>query len=106
MRNLNQPLTYWGSATDGYGGYTFTDPVVIYGRWEERSELFRTDDGEQLTSRAVVFVDTDVGIGGYLCEGDHSADPDPTVVAGAQQIRQFSKIPDLRRLGYARKAYL
>lgn len=105
VRNLRADITYWATTPDGFGGFTSAAPVTMKGRWEGRNELFRTITGEQVVSAAIVFVESDVDINGYLFEGVSTV-ADPTLVSGAMQIKQFVRIPDLRNLSHDRRAFL
>jgi hypothetical protein len=110
-RNLKQDVVYWGNpVNDGYGGRTFADPVEMKVRWEDKHELFIDSSGQQKTSQAVVFVGEDVVVGGYLMLGTlsdlSSADESPLEIAGAYEIKAFSKIPDLKGESFVRNAWL
>lgn len=105
-REHPQEITHWVVTPDVYGGYSFAAPVKINGRWEERAELFRTIQGDEEISKAIVYVDTDVALSDYLALGDFTATSDPTTLDTTHQVRQFDKIPDLRINTYERKAIL
>lgn len=105
LRNLREDITYWVATPSTYGGFVFSTPTTLKGRWEEKAMLFRDSTGDEVTSEAVVYLDTDVNVGDFLFHGS-SAAADPTTVQGTKQIRQFSKIPDLRHVDYERKAFL
>lgn len=104
-RNLKQDVTHWSVTPDGFGGFTFTTPAALKGRWQEVSELFRTPTGEEETSRAIVYLSADVANNDYLFLGISEA-VDPTSISNTYQIRQFHKTPDLRNLDHLRKAFL
>jgi len=111
-RNLNQTVVYWASPVpDGYGGKTFDDPVEIDARWEDRQELFIDAHGNEVHSHAVVIIDQDVDMGGYLYLGDlddlsSEEESDPQTVSGAREIRSFQKVPNIRATAYRRTAWL
>lgn len=109
-RLLKQTVTYWGNpAPDGWGGFTFDDPLAIVGRWEDRTELFiNAATGREERSRAVVYLNQDVDVGGYLYLGTatDSADDNPKDVDGAFQIKAFEKSPDIKGTRFSRKAWL
>lgn len=109
-KNLTATAVYWGTpASDGYGGRTFADPMEINCRWEQKQELFIDATGQQQISRAVVYLDQDVDLGGYLYLGildDLDSAPIPEDVAGSYEIRGFSSIPSLRGDMNKRKAWL
>jgi len=100
-RNLNQTVVYWGTPSpDGFGGNTFATYVEINGRWEDSSEKFINPEGEEVVSKAMIFLDQDVDIGGWLYLGDtddiSSANQDsPENVDGAYEIRAFMKTPNI-----------
>ena len=103
-RNLKQDITSWTVTDDGYGGWTYGTPVTFKGRWEDRQTTFRDAEGEEVVSNAIVYLIQDVAIGDFLFEGETVA-ADPTTV-GAQRVRQFNKIPNLRKTEMQRKAFL
>lgn len=106
-RHHKQTATYWQvTGSNGYGGYAFADPVALSVRWEEREELFRDSEGEEQTSRAIVFLGQDVEIGDYLALGDYTATADPTDLDDAYRVMQFRKVTDLRNVKALRKAML
>ena len=70
---LDQSATYWPPATpDGFGGVSYGAPVAINCRWQNRSVLFRSVDGEELTSEAIVYVDRVLASKGLLMLGTHT----------------------------------
>lgn len=110
-KNLKQTCLYWGnSVADGYGGYTFDDPIEIDCRWEDLQELFIDSTGNEAKSLAVVFLDRDVVSGEYLMLGDlddlSSSSAEPDQESNAKQIRSFKKIPNIKGTDYLRKVWL
>jgi len=117
-RQCKQVCVYWGSPTeDGFGGKTFADPVEIYCRWEDMHQIVTDAKGAEVTSRALVFVLQDVDEEGYLylgtlddlyddAESSAGAIDNPASIEGAYIIKRFQKTPDLKGIGYLRKAYL
>lgn len=106
-RNLLQNITYWSrGAPDGFGGFAFSTPVTIKGRWEERTDLFKDPQGNEQRSSARVYVDTDVELGGYILLGV-SAATDPTAeTVDAREILDFRKTPNLRATQHERRVLL
>jgi len=99
IRGLNQSCTYWGNpASDGYGWYTFDDPVLIDCRWEEKQVLFRTPNGEEKLSSAIVYIGQDVDLGGYVALGDYtdSIYSNPKDVSSSRKIENCGEVPNLR----------
>jgi len=82
--NMNQAATYWApGANDGFGGVMFGAAVAVMCRWQEKAELFRSPDGQELTSSAVVYVDRLLAVRGKLALGTFVGTPD----ASAREIR-------------------
>jgi len=109
-RNLKQTAVYWGNpVSNGYGGWTLDSPVEISVRWEDRNELFTSPDGREEVSSAIIYTAQDVDIGGYLFLGeltDLSSSQLYSDEDDSFKIRQFSKSPNQRVSGFARKAFL
>lgn len=90
-----EEATYWGSpVSNGSGGFTYSLPVTLKVRWEERQERFTDVGGEDKVSRAVVFVPVKIDIGGYLFKGKSTV-TDPTKVVEAYRIEQYREIPPI-----------
>lgn len=105
-RNLKQDVTYWSpSSFDQFGNQVWGTPAVIKGRWEDRTDLFIIETGEEVRSRARVYLNSDVVVGGYLFLGVSSS-TDPGTVTGAREIRDFRKIPTITADLFERRALL
>lgn len=107
-RNYKDDVTYWVVTPGDYGSFTFSTPVTVKGRWEDKSILFRNPAGEEEVSQAIVYMPLDLSTNDYLYLGESVA-ADPTTIVGAvmpHQIKLFRKIPDLRTIEYERKAFL
>lgn len=106
----DQTAVYWGNPIkDGFGGYAFDDAVEINCVWEDTTELIRDSQGNEITSRAKVFVVQDLDEEGYLYLGsldDLESAPVPSEVEKAFQIKRFDKTKALRKEEYLRIAYL
>jgi len=95
FNHLYQKATYWApGAVSGFGGRTFSAPVTIRVRWEDRAELFIDADGNEVRSRSIVYSDISVKQGGYLFLGESTA-TDPTTVNNAYEIRDVTSTPNL-----------
>ena len=110
-RNLKQMALYWDTPTpSGWGGDTWDDPVEINCRWEQKHEIFINAEGDEVRSQAVVYLDQDVDLGGYLMLGDlddiSSSTESPDDVDSAFEIRAFAKIPNIKGTKFVRKAWL
>ncbi len=103
---LNQTATYWAKdGEDDFGNTSFSSPQTIECRWEDNSEMFRDDNGNEVMSNAVVYVNKDLELEGYLYLGDNDAN-DPTTLDNAREIRKFEKMPSVDGSEYQRKAWL
>ena len=109
-----QTAVYWGTpVNDGYGGYTFDDPVEILVRWEDKNVLFKDNTGRELISKAQVFIHSDYTVEeeGWLYLGDlddsglDSAST-PDEVDGAFQIKRINKIPPIGKTENIISVYL
>jgi len=111
VRHLNQTLTYWAPPADGstnlYGKPTSVAPVQYKCRWENKTETLQNKNGEEFTSKTRIFLDgsSAISLDGYVFLGV-SAAPDPTSVAGAQEIQQTGNTPDLRGMKSLTTIYL
>jgi hypothetical protein len=104
-----QTCVYWGNPqNDGYGHFTYDDPVEILCRWEDTNEVnlgwFSSGfPGNILLSKSNVMVLQDVDLQGYLYLGtlsdiDSSYDTSkPITIPGAYLIHRFDKIPMVRK---------
>ena len=102
----NQTITYWAPSTpDMYGEPTFDTPVTMEGRWQEINEVFTSPRGDEIVSRAVVYVENDVQLNGYLALGVFN-DADPTDINTAYEIKVFQKHPSISANMFLRKAVL
>jgi hypothetical protein len=111
-RQLNQTAVYWATpSADGYGGYTWDNPVEISCRWEDTIQVITDSNGEEIVSRAVVYLDQDVDENGVLFLGsltdlDSTQEADPMTADSAYRIRRFDKVPNIKGTDFLRKAYL
>lgn len=97
---LNQTLTYWEPGVpDGFGRLDFSavTRVDLPCRWEEKAVQFRDIEGTLQVSRAVVYLEDPVVLGGYVALGAGAgvAGADPRD-AGASEIRYIGTSPSLQ----------
>jgi len=111
---FNQKAVYWPSPTpDGYGGYTYGEPVEVAVRWTIKREKFLTSQGtgngvEEVLSRVVVLSETDFDMKGRMALMnliDLSSFGTPET-EDALTIEGFEKIPTIKADQFLRKAYL
>jgi len=102
-----EAITWWQvTGSNGYGGFTFAAPVVIEGRWEDKQVRFMSHEGEELTSVALAYIDTDVSSGDFLARGDESGNALPEDATEAHRIEKYDKVPDLRLVEVVRKVMM
>jgi len=116
-RMRRQKAVYWALQSEDSGGDDFDDygqplvvaPVEIDCRWEDSTEEFIDADGVPQMSRAIVYVDRDVDVGGVLMLGT-LADVDdvdnPKINDAAWEIKRFDNFPDLKAKEFLKTAYL
>ena len=114
---LKQTAVYWGLASEGdegidfddYGQPLLTDPVDLDCRWEDVSEEFISADGTRQLSRAKVYVNEDVDVGGILMLGTEDDITDSDNVKenkGAWEVKRFDSLPTFKATEFLRTAWL
>lgn len=107
VRRLNQQVTWWPVGNDGFGGDTFSAPVLVMAFWEDRQETYvGSIDRRERVSKAIVFVDRAISVGDYLAQGDKTATSNPTLEPTADKVQRYQKFPDLRNLEALHKVIL
>lgn len=116
-RMRRQTAVYWalGSADSGgkdfdrFGQPMYVDPVEIKCRWEDVSEEYIDAKGTKRLTKSKVYVDRDVNVGGTLMLGlltDVDPAKRPNEHVGADEIRRFDNVPNLRAKEFLKTAYL
>lgn len=109
MRNKGRDIiTYWAlTPENAYGEKGFVTPITFVGHWEDRNEQMRLTSGEDIISKAIVYVpeEVELAMGGYLVLGDYSEAADPLLVGG-QEIQTIINIPSMRTSSNERRAIL
>src|SRR5690554_523382 len=108
-RMRKQKAVYWEPTgrVDRNGNPVFEDPVEIDCRWEDVSELFLDENGNQQVSKAKVYVDRDVKLRGYLKLGEiYGISEGPLKYSDVHTIRRFERLPNLRNTETLRTAIL
>lgn len=105
-RNMKQNATYWApGVNDGFGGVSYSAPVYILCRWQDKAELFRDSQGREVTSSAVVYPAVTLLNQGYLMLGV-SAELSPVGIAAAKEIRSTGSSPSLSNNQTLNKVWL
>ena len=98
--NLRQKCTIWGVTPSGFGGYTYSSPVITNCRWEDKQELFIDKNGSEATSQSIIYTDIDVALESYIYLGESNSTAPPS---SAKEVKSFRKTPNLRATEYERK---
>jgi hypothetical protein len=91
--------TYWApsAGTDAYGKRTFSAPVQLACRWEDKIEQIRSKTGVEYVTKSRIFLSQPVDLDGYVYFGE-SSQSSPYNQTGAWEIQQVGRSPDLRGL--------
>jgi len=93
--HMKQQLTYWAPLSKNqYNETTFSAPVTVICRWQDKAVLFRNSDGQEVISSAVIYPVQPLELKGYVKKGVH-ADLEPLGLAGAFEIRWSGDSPNL-----------
>lgn len=109
---LKDKIVYWEkTGTDGYNQPTFSEAVEIIGRWEDRTEVFLSREGTELTSIAIIHVNQDLVTDSFLYLGEltdltTAQKANPALVETSYPIKAFRKKGSLTNKWFLRKAYL
>jgi len=110
---LRQTAVYWNLSAlefDNYGQPIPTTPVEIKVRWEDVGEEFLDAAGTLQLSRAKVYVDRDVKVGGILMLGELDSGVMDLINVkeneNAWEIRRFEKLPTIKATQFLRIAFL
>lgn len=105
---MKDTATYWApTGEDKYGKTSFSTPVTLTCRWEDRVEQILNKKGSEIVSKSRIYISepADVSIDGYLFFGT-SAELNPIGLVGAWEIQQLGRSPDLRGLKNLTVAHL
>jgi len=100
---------YWaplsqGDNHDRYGEQSYEQPLEIYCRWEDKVEAIQLPNGAQFSTKSIIYVDTELAMGGILWHGLLVAVPSEPPVANLI-VHRFS-IPNLRNKAVVRGVYI
>ena len=105
-RPLKQDATYWPpGAGDGFGGVAYGAAVAIKCRWQDKIELFRNAQGQEVASSAVIYIDREVQPKGIVALGDYTDLDDPLSVYGAREVGFFGASPSVNATKALYKAW-
>lgn len=97
-KDMNQVLTYWApTGKVVFGVVELAPPVLLACRWQGRASQFLDTAGVQRVSRAVVYPESPVAVGGVIALGDWLASTGkPREIKEAQEVAQTGSSPSLK----------
>ena len=109
-RMMKQAGVWWKQKdTNEDGSPVFESPIQIECRWEDIHEEFIDAKGDKKMSDSVVYVDRDMTVGDVLLLGTltwQHRRSNPLELAGAYEVKNWEKLPNLRNTEYLRTAIL
>lgn len=95
VRRMTQTATYWPPGANAPGGdVSYGAPVAIKCRWQDKRDLVRSADGQEVSSSAIVYPDRELADKGYLYLGA-AVSANPRTVIGAREILARGTSPSL-----------
>jgi len=108
-RMRKQTAVYWApqAAANEFGQPVPAAAIEIACRWEDVISQIITMDGREVMSKARVYVDRDLAVGGVLWLGLLAdADADPFANVSSWEILRVEKLPKLNAREFLRTVYL
>jgi len=95
-RKMNQEMTVYQKSGNftGSGAPVVDVPIVVNCRWATTSETFTTNSGDEVYVKAWISCIENFEEGDLVVLGDTSSELDP-IVAGAEELKRASEIPNL-----------
>ncbi len=94
-----QRAWYWAGEAkvpDGFGGFTYDEPTLIKCRWDDKTELIRAANGEQVVSRAQILVIDDLEVGATVQLFANEEEPPAAPSTLGYDILRIEKNPMFR----------
>lgn len=92
-----QPMVYWEyTGIDGFHNPQFNAAEEINVRWDAKTEVMTTNDGEEFISNAEILTPQDLVEKSWVYLGnlaDLPANPDPRNTEGAYEIKRMERTP-------------
>ncbi len=98
MTKYFDTATYWvgSGGLDAYGNHSTYTSQSISVRWEDKNELYVTDNvGQEHRSDGVVYTETEIEVNGWLYLGQ-SSETSPKSQAGSKQVMKVNKMKSLK----------
>jgi hypothetical protein len=93
-----QDAWYWAASEASNNGFgkTYGTPELIKCRWDDKVELIRASNGEEITSSAQILVVQDVEVDSYIQLAEPGDTTPPSSINDAWMIRRIDKNPLFR----------
>lgn len=102
-RFLNQTAVYWANpVNDGFGGYSYDDPVEVSCRWADKIERVEDPNGNEVFAESIIYSTSILKFGEYMYLGeltdmDSASQPTDSDVSGdARRIVMRSMVPSIK----------
>ena len=108
-RRYPDPIVYWGAPLHNGQEKTYAEPIQLYGKVEQKTELFNTPSGEQIVSAAVVYSPIDFDIDGRVffgVLGDLASEQTPNAEEGAYFIKGIAVYSSRSKRSSVRKIWV
>ena len=103
---MTDVITYWSPGLmDVFGELDFATPMELAGRWQATNELFTDINNREQISNAIVYLNMEVEVGGWLFLGFDPSN-DPKEVAGAYEVKKVDATHRLKSSDMLYKVYL
>lgn len=83
---------------NAYGELSYGRGILIRCRWENRTELIRTEDHREAVSKAIAYLSAPVDLGDKIALGGHY-NRLPAAVKGVWEVLAIKESPRLRGYG-------
>lgn len=109
---LKDTAVYWEyTGMDGFSKPSFAAGTELKVRWEDRQEIFVSQYGSELVSRAIIHVPQTIPTEsffyfGTLSDLTDSQKADPRLVPTAFAVKAYRRLTDLKSHNTLRKVYL
>ena len=102
---LNQKATLWKpEGTDAFGEPDWSDPIHLMVRWEDKKEVVKDDEGNEVTSNAIIYTKQEGDYQQRWAKG-HIEETDPTEVS-SREVITYADMIDLEGENQGYKVWL
>lgn len=96
---------------NAYNELIFSAGVEVFVRWEDKQEIFISEEGKELSSKAILHINQDVIPDSFMFLGDlddltTAQKADPKLCETAYAVKSFKKTKSVGGIYILRKVYL